>query len=110
MRRGVLERDACTQVKVTGDLFVYERDLIMVIPLRTSVAKYVKPDIADSDKAAISGFAASAAAGRSMPMVPQYTQLLDVLGIIQSGVMSKAMSIDEALKDGQSRAEAVMAG
>ena len=43
-------------------------------------------------------------------MVPQYSQLLDVLGIIQSGVMSKAMTIAEALKDGQARAEAIMKG
>ena len=44
-----------------------------------------------------------------MTMVPQYSQLLDVLGIMQSGVMSKAMTIDQALADGQSRAEAAMA-
>ena len=47
---------------------------------------------------------ASAAAGKSMTMVPQYSQLLDILGIMQSGVMSKAMTIDQALADGQSRA------
>jgi hypothetical protein len=45
-----------------------------------------------------------------MPMIPQYSQLLDVLGIMQSGVMSKALTIDEALKDGQARADAIMAG
>ena len=39
-----------------------------------------------------------------------YSQLLDVLGVIQSGVRSKAMSIDDALKDGQARAEAAMVG
>ena len=66
--------------------------------------------ISDADKAAIAAFAASAAAGTSMPMVPQYSQLLDILGVIQSGVMAKAMSIDDALKDGQARAEAAMAG
>ena len=43
-------------------------------------------------------------------MVPQYSQLLDVLGIMQSGVMSKAMSLDDALKDGQARAEEIMKG
>ena len=43
--------------------------------------------IADDDKAAIAAFAASAAAGKSMTMVPQYSQLLDVLGIMNSGVM-----------------------
>jgi hypothetical protein len=44
-----------------------------------------------------------------MTMVPQYSQLLDILGIMNSGVMSKAMTIDQALADGQSRAEAAMA-
>jgi hypothetical protein len=43
-------------------------------------------------------------------MIPQYSQLLDVFGIMQSGVMSKAMTIAEALKDGQSRADTVMKG
>jgi maltose-binding protein MalE len=68
------------------------------------------PDIAEADKAAIAAFAASAAAGTSMPMIPQYSQLLDVLGIMQSGVMSGAMTIDEALADGQARAEEIMGG
>ena len=65
--------------------------------------------ISDDDKAAIAAFAKSAAAGKSMTMVPQYSQLLDILGIMNSGVMSKAMSVDQALADGQSRAEAAMA-
>jgi hypothetical protein len=43
-------------------------------------------------------------------MVPQYSQLLDVLGIMQSGVMSGALTIDEALEEGQARAEEIMAG
>ena len=59
---------------------------------RRSTRSPADPDISDSDKAAIAAFAASAAAGKTMTMVPQYSQLLDVLGIIQSGVMSKAMS------------------
>ena len=42
-------------------------------------------------------------------MVPQYSQLLDILGIMNSGVMSKAMTIDQALAEGQSKAEAAMA-
>ena len=50
------------------------------------------PSISDADKAAIAAFATSAAAGTTMTMVPQYSQLLDVLGIIQSSVMSKAMT------------------
>ena len=65
--------------------------------------------IGDDDKAAIAAFAKSAAAGRSMTMVPQYSQLLDILGIMNSGVMSKAMTIEQALAEGQSRAETAMA-
>jgi hypothetical protein len=40
-----------------------------------------------------------------MPMVPLYSQLLDVLGVMQSGVMSGALTIDEALEQGQAQAE-----
>ena len=47
------------------------------------------PRISDDDKAAIAAFAKSAAAGKSMTMVPQYSQLLDILGIMNSGVMSQ---------------------
>jgi len=72
--------------------------------------KDVDPAIAPADKAAIAAFAASAAAGISMPGAPQYSQLLDVLGVIESGVMSKATTIDAALKDGQARAEEIMNG
>jgi len=42
-------------------------------------------------------------------MVPQYSQLLDILGVMQSGVMSKAMTIDQALTEGQAKAEEAMA-
>ena len=95
----------------TDQLYNFGKEWLNPVPRASAIDKIAAdPDIADSDKAAISAFAASAAAGKSMPMVPQYSQLLDVLGIIQSGVMSKAMSIDDALKDGQMRAEAVMAG
>jgi maltose-binding protein MalE len=81
------------------------------VPRASAIAKVqADPDISDGDKAAIAAFAESAAAGTSMPMIPQYSQLLDVLGIMQSGVMSKALTIDEALKEGQSRADAIMAG
>jgi multiple sugar transport system substrate-binding protein len=95
----------------TDQLYNFGKEWLNPVPRASAIDKIsADPDIAESDKAAIAAFAASAAAGKSMPMVPQYSQLLDVLGIIQSGVMSKAMSIDDALKDGQMRAEAVMAG
>jgi hypothetical protein len=45
-----------------------------------------------------------------MNMVPQYSELLDVLGIIISNTMSKTLSPDDALKDGQKRAEEIMNG
>jgi len=95
----------------TDQLYNFGKEWLNPVPRASAIDK-IKADtsIADSDKAAIEAFAASAAAGKSMPMVPQYSQLLDVLGIMQSGVMSKAMTIDEALKDGQSRAEAIMKG
>jgi len=92
-------------------LYNFGKEWLNPVP-RASAIKKISEDssIGDADKAAIAAFAASAAAGKGMPMIPQYSQLLDVLGIMQSGVMSKAMTIAEAVKDGQSRADAVMKG
>lgn len=94
----------------TDMLYAFGKEWLNPVP-RASAIDLIGADasIADSDKAAIAAFAASAAAGKSMTMVPQYSQLLDVLGIMQSGLMSKAMTIDQALADGQARAEAAMA-
>lgn len=92
-------------------LYNFGKEWLNPVPRKSAIDKIsADTSISDADKTAIAGFAASAAAGTSMPMIPQYSQLLDVLGVIQSGVMSKAMSIDDALKDGQARAEAAMAG
>ena len=94
----------------TDMLYAFGKEWLNPVP-RASAIDLIGADasISDGDKAAIAAFATSAAAGKSMTMVPQYSQLLDVLGIMQSGVMSKAMTIDQALTDGQSRAEAAMA-
>jgi ABC-type glycerol-3-phosphate transport system substrate-binding protein len=90
-------------------LYNFGKEYLNPVPRKSALDKInADPGIAADDKAAIAAFAASAAAGISMPMVPQYSQLLDVLGIMQSGVMSKATTIDAALKDGQARAEAIM--
>jgi multiple sugar transport system substrate-binding protein len=95
----------------TDQLYNFGKEWLNPVPRQSAIDKIsADTSIADSDKAAIAGFAASAAAGTSMPMVPQYSQLLEVLGIMQSGVMSKAMTIEQALKDGQARAEAAMKG
>jgi multiple sugar transport system substrate-binding protein len=95
----------------TDMLYAFGKEWLNPVPRASAIDKVAADaGISESDKAAIAAFAASAAAGRSMTMVPQYSQLLDVLGIMQSGVMSKAMTIDQALSDGQARAEAAMAG
>ncbi|MGH6926163.1 MAG: ABC transporter substrate-binding protein [Propylenella sp.] len=95
----------------TDLLYAFGKEWLNPVPRASAIEKVqADPDIADSDKAAIAAFATSAAAGKSMPMVPQYSQLLDVLGIMQSGVMSGALTIDQALKEGQQRAEQIMAG
>jgi multiple sugar transport system substrate-binding protein len=92
-------------------LYNFGKEWLNPVSRKSAIDKInADPAIAAEDKAAIAAFAASAAAGISMPMVPQYSQLQDVLGIIQSGVMSKATTIDAALKDGQARAEAIMKG
>jgi maltose-binding protein MalE len=94
----------------TDMLYAFGKEWLNPVP-RASAIEKVQADtsISDADKAAIAAFATSAAAGKSMTMVPQYSQLLDILGIMQSGVMSKAMTIDQALADGQARAETAMA-
>jgi ABC-type glycerol-3-phosphate transport system substrate-binding protein len=94
----------------TDRLYAFGKEWLNPVP-RASAIALISGDagIGAEDKAAIEAFAASAAAGKSMTMVPQYSQLLDVLGIMNSGVMSKAMTIDQALADGQARAEAAMA-
>ena len=91
-------------------LYGFGKEWLNPVP-RTSSIDLIGKDaaISDQDKAAIAAFAKSAAAGKSMTMVPQYSQLLDILGIMNSGVMSKAMTIDQALAEGQSKAEAAMA-
>ena len=93
----------------TDQLFNFGKEWLNPVPRASAIAKIqADTSISDADKAAIAAFADSAAAGTSMPMIPQYSQLLDVLGIMQSGVMSKAMSVEDALKDGQARADAIM--
>lgn len=93
----------------TEQLYGFGKEWLNPVPRASAIAK-IKADaeISDDDKAAIDGFASSASAGISMTMVPQYSQLLDILGVMQSGVMSKAMTIDQALAEGQSRAEEAM--
>lgn len=94
----------------TEQLYGFGKAWLNPVP-RASAIELIGKDasISDEDKAAIAAFAASAAAGKSMTMAPQYSQLLDVLGIMNSGLMSKAMTIDQALVEGQARAEAAMA-
>ena len=94
----------------TDMLYAFGKEWLNPVPRASSIELIGKDTgIGDDDKAAIAAFAKSAAAGRSMTMVPQYSQLLDILGIMNSGVMSKAMTIEQALAEGQSRAETAMA-
>ena len=94
----------------TDQLYGFGKEWLNPVPRASAIDLIAKDaSISDDDKKAIAAFAASAAAGKSMTMVPQYSQLLEVLGIMNSGVMSKAMTIDQALAEGQSRAEAAMA-
>jgi multiple sugar transport system substrate-binding protein len=94
----------------TDQLYAFGKEWLNPVP-RASAIGLIQGDaaISDGDKAAIAGFATSAAAGKSMTMVPQYSQLLDILGVMQSGVMANAMTIDQALAEGQAKAEEAMA-
>lgn len=78
---------------------------------RASSIEMVKSDtsISDEDKAAIETFARSAAGSKTMNMVPQYSQLMEVMAVIISSVMSKSKTPDEALKEAQAKAEEIMA-
>ena len=71
-------------------LYAFGKEWLNPVP-RASAIELISGDagISAEDKAAIAAFAASAAAGKSMTMVPQYSQLLDMLGIMNSGVMSQ---------------------
>lgn len=94
----------------TDMLYTFGKEWLNPVPRNSAIEKIsADTGISDEDKGAIAAFADSAAAGISMTMVPQYSQLLDILGVMQSGVMSKALTIDQALAEGQSRAEAAMA-
>jgi ABC-type glycerol-3-phosphate transport system substrate-binding protein len=94
----------------TDQLYGYGKEWLNPVPRASAIEKIMADTtINDADKAAINGFATSAAAGISMTMVPQYSQLLDLLGVMQSGVISKAMTIDQALAEGQAKAEEAMA-
>ena len=94
----------------TDQLYAFGIEWLNPVPRASAIDLIAKDaSIGDDDKKAIAAFAASAAAGKSMTMVPQYSQFLEILGIMNSGVMSKAMTIDQALADGQSRAETAMA-
>lgn len=95
----------------TEQLYNFGKEWLNPVPRASAIDLVLKDaGIGDADKAAIAAFAASAGAGKSMTMVPQYSQLLDILGVMNSGVMSGALSIDKALADGQASAEAVMSG
>jgi ABC-type glycerol-3-phosphate transport system substrate-binding protein len=66
----------------TDMLYGFGKEWLNPVPRASSIDLIGKDtSIGDDDKAAIAAFATSAAAGKSMTMVPQYSQLLDVLGI-----------------------------
>lgn len=95
----------------TDMLAAFGKTWINPVPRASAIAKVqADADLSADDKAAIAAFAKSAAGSKTMNMVPQYSELLDVLGIVISNTMSKAMSPDDALKDGQKRAEEIMKG
>jgi multiple sugar transport system substrate-binding protein len=96
----------------SGDVLAdFAKTWVNPVP-RTSSIERVKadPSVSAEDKAAIETFARSAAGSKTMNMVPQYSQLMEVMAVIISGVMSKAKSPDEALKEAQAKAEEIMAG
>jgi len=89
----------------------FARTWVNPVP-RTSSIERVKadPSLTDEQKAAIETFARSAAGSKTMNMVPQYSQLMDVMAVIISGVMSKTRTPEAALKEAQAKAEEIMAG
>lgn len=81
------------------------------VPRTSSIERVnADPSLSAADKAAIETFARSAAGSKTMNMVPQYSQLMEVMAVIVSSVMSKAKTPAEALKEAQAKAEEIMAG
>lgn len=95
----------------TENLADFGVDQLNPVP-RKSAVELVKanPSVSDEDKAAIAAFSASAGGSKSMPNVPQYSQLQDVMAVLISAVMSKSQTRDDAIKAAQEKAEEVMAG
>lgn len=95
----------------TDMLAAFGKAWINPVPRASAIAAVAAdPEISAEDKEAIATFAQSAAQSRTMNMVPEYSQLLDVLGVISSSVMSQSQTPEEALRDGQAKAEEIMGG
>jgi maltose-binding protein MalE len=66
------------------------------------------PKVSDRDKQAISTMVECVARSKTIPMIPQYPQIQEVLAVVTSSVMSKAQQPAEALQAGQKRLEGIL--
>jgi multiple sugar transport system substrate-binding protein len=79
------------------------------VPRKSAVEKVkVDPKVSDADKQAISTMVECVAGSKTIPMIPQYPQIQEVLAIVTSSVMSKGQQPAEALKTGQKKLEGIL--
>ena len=79
------------------------------VPRKSAVEKVnADPKVSDGDKQAISKMVECVARSKTIPMVPQYPQIQEVLAVVTSSVMSKVQQPADALKAGQKRLEGIL--
>lgn len=79
------------------------------VPRKSAVDKVkADPRVSDADKQAISTMVECVAGSKTIPMIPQYPQIQEVLAIVTSSVMSKGQQPADALKAGQKKLESIL--
>lgn len=82
----------------------FGRTMINPVPRKSAVTKVMADTaLTEADRAAISTFAKSVEASRTIPMSPLYPQWQDAMAVAVSSIMSKTQSPEDALKVAQAR-------
>lgn len=87
----------------------FGKDQLNPVPRQSALDRVTSDSsISAQDREAIATFSRSVTASRTFPMVPQYSQILDVMSVAISSVMSKNQSPDDALAAAQARMKTIM--
>jgi multiple sugar transport system substrate-binding protein len=93
----------------TKVLTEFGRNQLSPVPRKSAVEQVAaEANMDEADKQAIATMVESVAGSRTMPMIPEYPQIQDVLAIVTSSVMSKGQSPADALKTGQGKLKTIM--